>query len=84
MLTETVNYIKAKFVLKAVPFYPVQLYTFSLLLFQIVDLEDGILQLKEDLIYERTEARSEKRTLKKAVVSMTYIGLCSSSKFSYE
>ncbi|CAG2230091.1 unnamed protein product [Mytilus edulis] len=29
----------------------------------IVDLEDGILQLKEDLIHERTEARHEKRNL---------------------
>ena len=36
---------------------------------QIVDLEDGILQLKEDLILERTEARTEKKKLKKAVVS---------------
>ncbi|XP_005098616.1 myosin-11 isoform X2 [Aplysia californica] len=33
----------------------------------IVDLEDGILQLKEDLIQERTEARHEKKRLKKAV-----------------
>ncbi|KAK3733004.1 hypothetical protein RRG08_002609 [Elysia crispata] len=34
----------------------------------IVDLEDGILQLKEDLIQERTEARHEKKRLKKAVI----------------
>ena len=38
--------------------------------FQIVDLEDGILQLKEDLIQERTEARQEKKRLKRAVVSI--------------
>ena len=37
--------------------------------FQIVDLEDTILQLKEDLIQERADARMEKRRLKKAVVS---------------
>ena len=37
---------------------------------QIVDLEDGILQLKEDLIQERTEARQEKKRLKRAVVSI--------------
>lgn len=36
--------------------------------FQIVDLEDGILQLKEDLIQERTQARQEKKKLKEAVV----------------
>jgi hypothetical protein len=34
-----------------------------------VDLEDGILQLKEDLIQERTEARQEKKRLRRAVVS---------------
>ncbi|CAG2230095.1 unnamed protein product [Mytilus edulis] len=34
---------------------------------QIVDLEDGILQLKEDLIHERTEARHEKKKLKQLV-----------------
>ena len=39
-------------------------------IFQIVDLEDGILQLKEDLIHERTEARQEKRQLKKAIVRL--------------
>ncbi|XP_071162103.1 coiled-coil domain-containing protein 175-like isoform X6 [Mytilus edulis] len=33
----------------------------------IVDLEDGILQLKEDLIHERTEARHEKKKLKQLV-----------------
>ncbi|XP_059150037.1 trichohyalin-like isoform X2 [Physella acuta] len=33
------------------------------------DLEDGILQLKEELIQERTEARVEKKRLKKAVIA---------------
>ncbi|XP_048240775.1 myosin heavy chain, striated muscle-like isoform X2 [Haliotis rufescens] len=37
----------------------------------IVDLEDGILQLKEDLIQERTEARHEKKRLKRAVADTT-------------
>jgi hypothetical protein len=41
----------------------------NLFRFQIVDLEDGILQLKEDLIQERTEARQEKKRLRRAVVS---------------
>ena len=50
------------------PFYDVQ----------IVDLEDGILQLKEDLIQERTEARQEKKRLKRAVVSTySFSHLCS-------
>lgn len=50
------------------PFYDVQ----------IVDLEDGILQLKEDLIQERTEARQEKKRLKRAVVSTySFCHLCS-------
>ncbi|KAH3856293.1 hypothetical protein DPMN_098879 [Dreissena polymorpha] len=40
---------------------------YCMCLLQIVDLEDGILQLKEDLINERGEARAEKRQLKKAV-----------------
>ncbi|OWF37747.1 hypothetical protein KP79_PYT09989 [Mizuhopecten yessoensis] len=37
----------------------------------IVDLEDGILQLKEDLIVERKEARTEKKKLKRAVTDTT-------------
>ena len=37
--------------------------------YKILDIEDGILQLKEDLIQERAEARIEKKRLKKAVVS---------------
>lgn len=37
---------------------------------QIVDLEDSIMQLKEDLVQERADARMEKRRLKKAVVSI--------------
>ena len=38
------------------------------LFIQIVDLEDGIVQLKEDLIQERADARMEKKRLKKALV----------------
>ena len=34
-----------------------------------MDLEEGILQLKEDLIQERADARHEKKRLKKGVVS---------------
>ncbi|KAK2183270.1 hypothetical protein NP493_316g02073 [Ridgeia piscesae] len=37
----------------------------------IVDLEDGIMQLKEDLIQERAEARVEKKRLKKTVFDTT-------------
>jgi hypothetical protein len=37
---------------------------------QILDLEDDIMNLKEDLIQERAEARMEKKRLKKAVVSI--------------
>ena len=40
-----------------------------MVLTQIVDLEEGIIQLKEDLIQERADARMEKKRLKKAVVS---------------
>ena len=40
--------------------------------FQIVDLEDGITQLKEDLIQERAEARVEKKRLKKSVVGCPF------------
>ena len=40
---------------------------------QIVDLEEGIIQLKEDLIQERADARMEKKRLKKAVVSESKI-----------
>ncbi|KAJ8307998.1 hypothetical protein KUTeg_012872 [Tegillarca granosa] len=44
----------------------------------IVDLEDNILQLKEDLIQERTEARVERKKLKKAVTDTT--GMTKSQK----
>ena len=36
---------------------------------KIIDLEDSIVQLKEDLVHEREEARLEKEKLKQSVVS---------------
>lgn len=38
---------------------------------KIVDLEEGILQLKEDLIQERADARMEKKRLKKIIYDTT-------------
>lgn len=38
---------------------------------QVVDLEDGMVQLKEDLIQERNEAKFEKKQLRKVLVSNT-------------
>ena len=38
-----------------------------------MDLEDGLIQLKEDLIQERADARMEKKRLKKAVVSSSLL-----------
>lgn len=38
---------------------------------KIVDIEDGVLQLKEDLIQERADARMEKKRFKKAVVCIS-------------
>ena len=38
-------------------------------MFQIIDLEESIVQLKEDLVNEREEARLEKEKLRQSVVS---------------
>ena len=40
--------------------------------FQIIDLEDSIVQLKEDLVHERDDAAGEKEKLKHSVVSLAY------------
>lgn len=49
-----------------------KIFLMSLLFFyqimQIIELEDSIVQLKEDLAHEREEARLEKEKLKQSVV----------------
>ncbi len=48
---------------------------------QIVDLETGIMILKEDMIQERADARREKKHLKQCVVRRLYD--ISMRKYSY-
>lgn len=44
-------------------------FVFTIPVLQIIDLEESIVQLKEDLIHEREEAQLEKMKLKESVAN---------------
>lgn len=44
-------------------------FVFTVPVLQIIDLEESIVQLKEDLIHEREEAQLEKMKLKESVAN---------------